>query len=104
VNFKDNTGRTRAMLASATRGKVNLDRMRSWGATHGGYTWVISYEPGFAFWTDEQKAKFIGYSASYRLIGQSGSASIKVEGGPFTSLAAAESACRATWRQIRNPN
>ncbi|MBR0687319.1 hypothetical protein JQ594_15415 [Bradyrhizobium manausense] len=81
----------------------NLGRMRLWQAVHGGYSWAIAYEPGVDHWTDAEKAKFVGFSASYRLTRhRDSSQTIRIDGGPWDSFAKAEDACKRTWRQIRN--
>ncbi|MDX3971130.1 MAG: hypothetical protein QHD01_31680 [Bradyrhizobium sp.] len=81
----------------------NLGNVRLWQAVHGGYSWSIVYEPGVEHWSDDEKAKFVGYSASYRLVGHtSSSQTIRIDGGPWDSFAKAEEACKRTWRQIRS--
>ena len=86
-------------------GRPNIDNMRCWGATHGGYSWVISYDPGMPNWSDEDRRKWQGYTASYRRLDQhSSKETIKIDGGPFQTFSAAEDACKKIWRGLRNPN
>lgn len=80
-----------------------IGRMQIWQAVYGGYSWAISHEPGLPQWTDDEKAKFVGYTASYRRTDHcSSSQTIRIDGGPWDSLVKAEEACKRTWRQIRN--
>lgn len=81
----------------------NMATVRIWQAVHGGYSWVIAFEPGLPQWTDEERRKFVGYSASYRLKGHDRSSqTIRIDGGPWDSLAKAEDACKRTWKAIRS--
>jgi hypothetical protein len=81
----------------------SMGKMQMWQAVHGGYSWAICFEPGLSHWTDEEKAKFVGYTASYRRVDHNKSSqTIRVDGGPWRSLGEAEDACKRTWRQIRN--
>jgi hypothetical protein len=61
-----------------------------WRADHDGYEWVISYEPGFESWSEDEKRKFIGYHASYR---RKDSQIVDIDGSPFPSFEAASDAC-----------
>lgn len=82
----------------------HLRRMKLWQAYHGGYSWVISYEPGCEEWTEDHKKAWIGFHPSYRLEGVTGSSNtIKIDGAPFDSFTKAEQACREVWKQIRAP-
>lgn len=81
----------------------HMASVRLWQAVHGGYSWAIAYEPGVPTWSDTEKAKHVGYSASYRLTSQhSSTQTIRIDGGPWDSFAKAEEACKRTWRQIRS--
>jgi hypothetical protein len=81
----------------------SISSMRIWQAVHGGYSWVIAFEPGLPYWTEEQKAQHIGYTASYRRADHRNSnQTIRVGGGPWDSFTEAEEACSRTWKQIRN--
>ena len=81
----------------------HLGKVRIWQAVHGGYTWVIQFEPGLANWTTEEKACFVGYSASYRRVDhRRSSQTIRIDGGPWDSFVKAESACQRVWKQLRN--
>jgi hypothetical protein len=81
----------------------SIGKMRIWQAIHGGYTWAISFEPGLPQWSADERAKFVGYSASYRRTDhRRSSQTILIDGGPWDSLAKAEQACQWAWRQIRN--
>lgn len=80
----------------------SMTRMRSWGANYGGYTWVISYEPGISTWSAAEKKEHIGYTASYRKHGTDNF--IKIDGGPWDTMTKAEEACSRVWRSIRNAN
>lgn len=81
----------------------SLGNVRLWQATHGGYSRVITYEPGVDGWTDDEKAKCVGYSASYRRLDHHDSSqTIRIDGGPWDSLTKAEDACKRTWRAIRS--
>lgn len=78
---------------------------RTWQAVCGGYSWAIVFEPGHPSWTEDQRNKHVDYSASYRrLEHHSSSETIRVDGAPFATFAAAESACGRVWRQIRSVN
>lgn len=82
----------------------HLRTMRVWQAVHGGYSWAIVFEPGLSSWTDEERKEFVGYTASYRRVGHlSSRETIRID-GVWQSFAAAEAACRRTWRQIRSPS
>ena len=76
--------------------------MRLWGALHGGYSWVISHEPGEDDWTEAEKAQWVGYMASY--CRDPRHPKVVVDGGPFRTMAEAEAACDATWKAIRRAN
>lgn len=80
----------------------SMARMRSWGARHGGYGWVISYEPGLPTWSEAEKKAHVGYTASYRKNGADNF--IRIDGGPWDTMAKAEAACGNVWRQIRSAN
>ncbi len=68
----------------------------------GGYSWAIVHEPGFPNWSDEDKAKWCGYTASYRRHDHhTSSETIHVNGGPFATREAAERACFAVWQAIK---
>lgn len=83
----------------------HMGSVRIYQAVYGGYTWVIAYEPGVPGWSDSEKAAWVGYTASYRKIGQSGSSqTIRIDGGPWRVQAEAERACVAHWQKIRNPS
>lgn len=80
----------------------NLGRMRIWQAIYGGYSWAISFESGLPTWSEEDKIKFIGYTASYRRTDHHNSSqTIRVDGGPWDSFAMAEDACKSLWKQLR---
>lgn len=84
-------------------GVPSLNKMRCWCATYGGYSWVITYDPGMPNWSDEDRKQWQGYTASYRLLGQhSSKETIKVDGGPFSTFSSAEDACKKVWRGLRN--
>jgi hypothetical protein len=84
--------------------------LRLWACLKGGYTWTIIYEPGEPDWSDEERARWVGYTAVYRqshiirlprLDGTLGEDMTKVGGGRvFSSLAACEAACRRTFKSI----
>lgn len=76
----------------------HLGKMRIWQAVYGGYSWAISFEPGLDKWSEEEKAKFVGYTASYRRADHNNSS----DGAPWDSFAKAEEACKRTWKQIRS--
>lgn len=83
----------------------HMAEVRVWQAIHGGYSWVISYEPGCPQWTDDQRTEYVGYTASYRRLDHhESSKTIKVDGGPWGTFAKAEMACKQVWRQIRRAN
>lgn len=83
----------------------HMASVRIWQAIHGGYSWAIMYEPGAPNWSDEERKKFVGYSASYRRADQNvSSATIRIAGGPWPTFAAAEQACKSTWRSLRQIN
>lgn len=86
-------------------GVPSMNNMRSWRATHGGYSWVISYDPGMPNWNDNERLQWQGYTASYRRLDQhSSKETIKVDGGPFPTFTAAKDACSKVWRGLRKPN
>lgn len=79
--------------------------MRCWSAAHGGYSWVISYDPGLPNWSDEERKRWQGYKASYRRLDQHTSKeTIEVDDGPFPTFTAAEDACSRVWRGLKNSN
>lgn len=82
----------------------SMGNMRIWQAVHGGYTWVIAYEPGLPEWPDEDKERFVGYTASYRKAAHTHSTqTIHIDdGATFDTFTKAEKACKRTWQQIRN--
>jgi hypothetical protein len=82
--------------------------MRVWNALHGGYSWVIAYDPGvlaydpgLSGWSDSELVMWIGYTATYVRTGDPSRPKIVVEGGPFKTFREAEAACKATWHSIR---
>lgn len=80
-----------------------LRNVKLWQAVYGGYSWAIMFEPGLPQWSAQEKAKHVGYSASYRRSDQRSSReTIRIDGGPWDSFAMAEAACKRTWRQIRS--
>lgn len=81
----------------------HMAKVRIWQAVHGGYSWAIAFEPGVPSWSDEERAKHVGYTASYRMaLHRNSSQTIRIDGGPWDSFAKAEEACQRTWRQIRS--
>jgi hypothetical protein len=81
----------------------DMKQVRIWRAYYGGYSWVISYDPGHKTWDADERQKWAGYNASYRKEGHTNSSeTITIEGGPWHSFAAAEGACLQRWRQLRS--
>lgn len=81
----------------------HMGNVRIWQAIHGGYSWSIMHEPGHPDWNEEQRTKWVGYTATYRLLDHNNSSqTIHVDGGPRDSFSKAESACERAWKQIRN--
>lgn len=79
--------------------------IRVWGAEYFGYTWVISYEPGFSQWSEEEKKEWQGYTASYRRKEHNLSSQIiRIEGGPWKTFKEAEEACKNVCRQLKLKN
>jgi hypothetical protein len=74
--------------------------MRVWNALHGGYSWVITYDPGSYEWTDSELSTRAGYRATFARLGDPAGPKIPVKGGPFKTFAKAEAACKAAWRSI----
>lgn len=80
----------------------SMGSVRIWQAVHGGYSWSIMFEPGVSTWSEEQRAKHVGYTASYRLTKHNRSSqTIRID-GRWDSFTKAEDACKTTWRQIRS--
>ncbi len=111
MRFDDVTERLGAIVnypSDAADGKPlnvaipHLADARIWQARHGGYTWVIAYEPGVPGWTEKEKREWIGYTASYRRVGHATSSqTIRID-GVFRTLAEAEAACVRQWKLLRN--
>lgn len=81
----------------------HMANVRIWQAIYGGYSWSIVYEPGVPHWTAEEKAKSVGYTASYRRTDHHDSSkTIRIDGGPWDTFARAQEACKRTWRAIRS--
>ena len=67
--------------------------MRVWNALHGGYSWVITYEPSLPEWSDSdlkwsdsELAMWTGYTATYVRTGDPSRPKIVIEGGTFVRL------------------
>jgi len=83
----------------------SMGNIRLWQAVHGGYSWAIMYEPGLPQWSDAERERHVGYTATYRLATHNKSSeTISVDGGPWDTFTKAEDACKRIWRQIRNPS
>ena len=83
----------------------SMKNMRVWRSSHGGYTWVISYDPGFPGWSSEEIKKCAVYMASYRKAGHTTSnETIEIDGGPWDSFERAKSACKNIWKSLRALN
>lgn len=81
----------------------SLGNVRIWQAVYGGYTWVISFEPGLPQWSEAEKIQQVGYTASYRRTDhRNSSQTIRIDGGPWDGFVKAESACARTWKKIRS--
>lgn len=81
----------------------SIGNVRIWQAVHGGYTWCIMLDPGHPSWSAAERAAFAGYSASYRKVGHNNSSqTIKIDDGPWSTQAQAETACADQWKRIRS--
>lgn len=81
-----------------------MSTIRIWQAVHGGYTWVIAYDPGLPQWSPQDRARYQGYTASYRRTKDRGpKTTIAIDGGPWKTYTEAEAACRSRWKGIRQP-
>lgn len=77
-----------------------LPGARLWSAKTGGYIFVIMHEDGTQL-VPEDRAEWTGYTATYTNPKIKGPVRID---GLWQSFAAAEQACRDTWRQLRKQN
>lgn len=76
--------------------------MTIWAADVGRYHFVISHENGTNL-KPEDRAEWVGYTASFKSYEGREQPPVRID-GRWDVFTAAEAACVARWRQLRNLN